>query len=75
MKNGIQKALSEVESKDTVATILNNHIMIEEQKTCTDKKSKKKCQILKGKNNGNGCKKKNTKKNCRKTCGLCPEGK
>ena len=49
--------------------------MIDKQAGCADKKSKKKCQILKDKNNGNGCKKKNTKKNCKKTCGLCPGGK
>ena len=75
MWNGAQDVLTEVESKNIGRTISNNELLIVEQASCADKKSKKKCQILKGKNNGNGCKKKNTKKNCRKTCGLCPEGK
>ena len=75
MWNGTQDALPEVESNSIGRTISKNELTIEEQAGCADKKSKKKCQILKDKNNGNGCKKKSTKKNCQKTCGLCPDGK
>ena len=75
MRNRTQHSLSEVESKTIGRTISNNELMIEEQAGCADKKSKKKCQILKKKNNGKGCKKKSTQKNCKKTCELCPDGK
>ena len=75
MLNGTQDALPEVASNSIGRKFLDSEQMIEEQAGCADKKNKKKCQILKNKNNGNGCKKKNTKKNCQKTCGLCPEGK
>ena len=75
MRNRTQHSLSEVESKTIGRTISNNELMIEERAGCADKKSKKKCQILKKKNNGKGCKKKSTQKNCKKTCGLCPDGK
>ena len=75
MRNEKQHALSDFESRSIGTTISNNEMMIKEQAGCADKKSKKKCKILKDKNNGKGCKKKITQKNCKKTCGLCPDSK
>ena len=39
---------------------------------CEDKKSTKNCKIKKKRK---GCNTPNMKKLCRKTCGLCPDGK
>ena len=66
--------MSEVTPEEIGAPSSSNQIMIVGKAKCKDKKSKKKCQQLKDKNNGNGCKKKGTKKLCTKSCGLCVDG-
>ena len=46
---------------------------IVKKKACKDKFGKKKCQKLKMKKKGMGCKKKSIEKKCKKTCGKCFE--
>ena len=64
--------LSELTPKK-IETPTSSEKMIEAKADCIDKWSQKKCVNQKKK--GKGCKKKNVKKNCQKTCGLCDEGK
>ena len=67
--------MSEITPEEIGAPSSSNQMMIVGKAKCKDKKSKKKCLQLKDKNNGNGCKKKGTKKLCKKTCQLCDDGK
>ena len=67
--------LTEVPSENMKTPTSNDQVMIEEKPTCKDKLTEKKCKKLKKKNKGNGCKKENTKNKCKKTCGLCSDGK
>ena len=71
----IKHVTSGVESENKRTSTLNSQIMIEQKKVCKDEKSEKACQKLKKKNKGKGCEKKDTQKMCRKTCGLCDDGK
>ena len=71
ISNKIQHATYEVEFGKISTKIPNDG----GKAACKDVKSKKKCKKLKKANNGNGCKKKSTMKNCQKTCGLCDTGK
>ena len=57
-KNGIENVWSKDASESTVVPTSNKQIIFEEKTACKDQKSKKKCQLLKEKNGGKGCKKK-----------------
>ena len=74
-RNGIRSLVPESESKKIETLIPNNQIKIEEKKACKDRRRKEVCKYKKNKFNGMGCKKKGTRKNCKKTCGLCGAGK
>ena len=68
----LNRNLSELTSKKIEKPTSNKKI-VEAKADCIDKWSQKKCVNQKKK--GKGCKKKNVKKNCQKTCGLCDEGR
>ena len=73
--NPIIHVMSGIESDNKGTSNLDNQIIIEEKEVCKDDKSEKTCQKLKKKNKGKGCKKNGTKKKCKKTCGLCKDGR
>ena len=73
MKTSKKGLLPEIESWN-IGKLSSNDQKTEVKPSCKDNKSKEICQHKKNKHNGKGCTIKRTKKLCKETCGLCPDG-